>query len=323
MQTSETLSKTDPAAGYPVARSERFARVSAGIDCETPIPLLAIGRLKPEVFDRLHRAARFYLSRILSPDGRVLEEDEILDRIARQDPPFRNVTPTGMILPKNYSVLEFNLFMREFYSAMESLGFGQVVEAWHVPMHIRVKYPLSTEENLNRPRHAPEDLHADCWSGYSSQGITVLVPLLGDIENNNVGFYRPKRPFDAAWLSSPHLRGEKGMPFEDFERFEWAPQRGEVHMMDAALLHATKRNPNCGVRLSIDNICLPREDIPGEQPVIEAGRQGEIERHADLLEIGKSWIYAFPDGDEHRKESRSGTIDPTNFVKVPLPTRND
>ena len=48
-------------------------------------------------------------------------------------------------------LLHYNAFLT-FYK------FGNEYRCCHTPAHLRVKMP---EQDLNRPRHAPEDLHFD------------------------------------------------------------------------------------------------------------------------------------------------------------------
>jgi hypothetical protein len=299
------------------SRIERFDLLCRRFPGERPTPLMAAHRLEAHAFARLQWAARLFLSRVLRSPEPILEEEEIVEQFSRRREEIRNVTPTGMILPKNYSILEFNVLMREFYQAMGTLGIDDLIEVWQIPMHIRIKYPEARRENLDRPRHAPEELHCDSWSGYSTHGVTVLIPLLGDIEGNRVAFYRPRGGIDETWLG-PAVRKERPDLAPHYQEVPYGARRGEIQLFDAATLHATHRTPGCGIRFSIDNILVPRLRPEGSMEVIEAARRQEQLSHRELLEIGTARIFCFPDRDDQFKDTQEGAVDPTTFSSVRL-----
>lgn len=295
------------------ARHDRFDRFCNFMECRRPTPLVAVSRMSDDMFEQLNLAARLYLSKVLTHQSTLLSEEEILYRFQHQQDEIINVTPTGMILPKHYSILENNMLIREFYQAISSIGLDDIIRDWHIPMHIRVKYPIAREENVNRPRHAPEDLHFDSWSGYSTHGITCLIPIMGDITNNNVAFYKPLNSYEEAWLMPLESGGKIPNLADHYERVEFTPSFGDIQFVDTASLHATNREENCGVRISIDNILMPKLDIEGSHENIENPRKAEMLSHDFLRTIGTENLFIFPDGDHNRKDTKGGTIDPTTF----------
>jgi hypothetical protein len=298
-------------------RLKRFKKLFDGLPHSFPLPGVAVLKLSSDVFEDLRISSMLYLSKVLKLSAPELNEELLMKKFLAAQEALTNITPTGMILPKNYSILENNLLMNRFYRAIDSTGIGERIDRWQIPMHIRVKFPFAEESNLNRPRHAPEDRHIDSWSGYSSKGITTLVPLLGDVGNNCVEFFPYLSPhIDETWYSSPKTKeeqkrisanyAEKSVPV-DFVK-------GTIVMFDATVLHATCRTPDCGIRFSIDNIHMPKSDhYDGIVEAIEAPRVMEQMTHESLSKIGVDRLFYFPDSDDQRKDSLGGCIDPTNF----------
>jgi hypothetical protein len=299
------------------ARVRRMDMLCKRFDCRRPTPLVAIHRLDPTAFARLQCAARLYLSRVLKSATPILSEDEILEQFQERRAEIANVTPTGMILPKMYSTLEFNLLMAAFYLAISTMELDNLIRAWQIPMHLRVKYPFPTQENLDRPRHPPEDKHIDSWSGYSSHGITTLVPLFGDIRRNNVEFFEPLAGIDEGWLL-PVPKGADRRLETFYQPVTLAAELGDVIMFDAAALHATHREKDCGMRFSIDNIFMPTIAPAYSVEAVEAARVMEQMTHTDLLTIGRDIHFAFPSTDSDHKDTLGGSIDPTIFSVVSL-----
>ena len=164
-------------------RIERFSNIFEKKDLVSP--LIANIKLKKDSFNRIKNASILYLAKIMNLDY-FPDESTIMELIEKHE--FKNITPTGMILPKNYSSIEYNLFLREYYSAISELYFFNKLESCHTPAHLRIKWPKTRKSDLERPRHAPEELHFDSWSGYSSLGLTFLIGVIGDIEKNRVNF---------------------------------------------------------------------------------------------------------------------------------------
>jgi len=305
----------DGAEAYSL-RVRRFDRIASRFNCRRPCELVAVHRLDPAINEALKLATKVYLSRVLQAEHPILDEEEILGLLQDRRESLRNVTPTGMILPKRYSTVEYNHLMGAFYRAVDSLGFGDLIHNWQIPMHIRLKYPQATGDNLNRPRHAPEERHIDSWSGYSTCGVTFIVPLLGDTINNSVEFWRLKDPrtFREEWLVHQFDKTKEHAIAEFYEPVDFQLQPGEVFMFEAAALHATRRTADCGIRVSIDNIFTPFLGLDEAAiEVVSDQRRAEQLTHAELVEIGAGLLFLFPDADEDRRDTQGGTRDPITF----------
>lgn len=295
------------------SRMERFSNHLEGVPHKSPFPGIAIVQLHPAIFKDLQRATIAYLNKILQNEIPVFDEQKICDLFSRQL--FPCVTPTGLVLPKHYSALEFNMMMSKFYSAMNSFGLKDRIEKWQTPLRLRVKYSDLRDEEINRPAHASEDPHLDPWAGYSTRSITSLVPLVGDVENNRVVVYRPiSQDINDQDLCFPKTKEQQLKVREKYapEPFQVPYEKGTVILVDSSIVHATHRNPKCGIRFSIDTIYTPTGTT---EEIITPIRAGEQLYHRDLNKIGSKLYFQFPHGDEERKDTMGGTVDPT-FVKL-------
>ena len=305
-----------------IDRKKRFDAICSNIKCTRPTDLSAIVDIDEDMFENLKIASKIYLSKVLKSKKICLTDEEIIKKFSVENHKIPNITPSGMILPKRYSTLEYNLLMKTFYHTVsQTLMCDDKISKWHIPMHIRVKYPKTTEENLDRPRHASENIHMDSWSGYSSFGITCIIPLFGDVINNSLEFWRLKgENFDENWMFSPMESGDfnwkkHSQIIENYEKVSFKRKERQMFLFDASTVHATYRNQDgCGTRFSIDNILIPESDstVKSHEKVSKE-RQLETRAHGSLLKIGEQEIFNFPDTDKDIRDSKQGSTDPTNF----------
>ena len=271
-------------------------------------PLLAVIPVERSLYDNLKRSSIIYLSKVLGIKE-LPNDKEITDICTSRSNEFTNITPTGMILPKAKTSIEYNLLLRDYYLLIRSMYFADKFIECHTPAHIRVKWEEAQESNLNRPRHAPEEPHFDSWSGYSSQGITLILGLFGDIERNTIKFYTPRGRIDESWLiQGTKINSDKLL--DNYDAIKYSAPEGSIIAMDTALLHQTSRKEGCGTRFSIDNIFLTEKmmNIPEH---IEKYRKDELTKVDDLYELGsKNYYYCYHE-DEERKDTKGGAIDPT------------
>ena len=303
-------------------RKARFDSICANVKCSRPTELSAIVDIDEELFQSLKIASKIYLSKVLKSKNICLSDEEIIKKFSSENNKIANITPSGMILPKRYSTLEYNLLMKTFYRTVsQTLMCDEKIRKWHIPMHIRVKHPKTTEQNLDRPRHASENIHMDSWSGYSSFGITCIIPLFGDVINNSLEFWKLKgENFEENWMFSPMETGDfdwkkHSQIIENYEKVTFERKERQMFLFDASTVHATYRNQDgCGTRFSIDNILIPDADSHVKKyEKISKEREIETRDHLNLLKIGEEEIFNFPDTDQDIRDSKKGSTDPTNF----------
>jgi len=278
-------------------------------------PLIASIKLKSHLFEDIKNSSLAYLSSVLG-EGTKNNFDQVISNFQQAESGLKNVTPTGMVLPKINTSLEYNLLLRSYYKALREEYFFEKFSFCHTPAHLRVKWPTVKYADLNRPRHAPEEMHFDSWSGYSSHGVTLLLGVLGDVENNRVNFYSPNDHFQEKWLIKEHKPQEKEL-LRCYSQIDFIPPEGYLVLLDTAVLHQTYREQKADIRFSIDNIFIPKLGLDSVEN-IEYGRRLELTDPNLLCNLGSECLYFCDQNEGQIKDSRGGSIDPTSFKFISL-----
>jgi hypothetical protein len=294
------------------SRINRFERIFNKSDLISP--LIAAIKIPDKDFDSIKQATELYLNSILGTDS--LKDEDLISAYSLLGDGKGNVTPTGMILPKKDTSIEYNLFLRNYYRAISNLYFFNELSYCHTPAHLRVKWPAPKNSDLNRPRHAPEDLHLDSWSGYSSHGLTFLLGILGDTKRNRVNFYHPNQNFQESWLKQSNKPSINDLE-STYQLIDYVPAEQFLVIMDTAVLHQTFREPNAEIRFSIDNIFLSNVAMDTENHIEEA-RERELTKPALLAELGSKCFYFCNHNYQQIKDSKAGSIDPTSYTFIEI-----
>lgn len=282
-------------------RVEAFSQFGIGFDRVTPLTLC--WKIPERRFTALQGAVADFL-------GGVSQAE--LDRNRSTD---QNITPNGLVVPKRDKVLEYNLVVRRFAEIVNVMAIGRLVESWHVPLNVRVKYGELDPANLERD-HPTEHLHSDSWAGESAESVTVHVPLFGDTLHNRVAMAYPPPDFEESWLGPrpTYAEGSRDVAHR-YQPIDFTTPRGSLMLMDFATLHASTLTVGARTRVSIDTTFVLRK--PGvESEVVHPWRAEERVSHKVLSGIGETHLFYFPDGPEQRVDSRGGFKHPTNLRLV-------
>lgn len=287
------------------------------IACARPSPLVCLHTIESRLWDRLRMAAALYLS-VCLPDRRVLvDERALLDALERGRERIPNITPNGMIVPKRHTILEFNSLARAFADIVDSLGLGDLVISWHVPLNLRIKFGRPTAENTGRS-HETEVAHSDSWAGTYSDSVLVHLPVFGDLERNQLAFYEPPADFDESWLAPLPRFADGGDLAARYRRLDVTARAGQLVLADFATLHQSVRQPGAGARISIDTqFRLRRAPIPGAA-VPHPSRAAEYMPHEVVTGLGERYLLFFPDGAEQRVDNQGGFRHPSHWKLVEL-----
>lgn len=225
------------------------------------------------------------------------------------------VTPNGMIVPKRNTVIEYNMVVRSFARIMDRLGFGDLVESWHIPLNVRFKGSVVSELNMRR-KHPTEHAHSDSWAGESSESVTVHIPIMGDCQKNYVQMFYPDDEFKDAWLGPRKSYADGHELLTHYTPVNYITPMGGVAFMDFATLHASTRLENAGPRVSIDTTFVLKKDWMSEK--IHKWRKGERLSDSMLKTLGETHIFYFPDSPESQVDTRGGFKHPTKLKLVKI-----
>jgi hypothetical protein len=129
----------------------------------------------------------------------------------------------------------------------------KLLKKFRITPNIRIKFGIELEENKDRVLSTSWP-HSDAWVE-GPWGMNCYTPLLGDVENNNLIFWKPKdeENFNDDCLKTAATYEEMQWVLDEYELDnELSPLKGKVHISDYALIHATDRKEQCGTRVSMD-----------------------------------------------------------------------
>lgn len=300
------------------SRIADFGVLSGRFPCDKPSPLIAVHRIREDLWQGLRMATLLYMSRCLPGAPVIVDETELMERFVRQRGEIPNITPNGMIVPKRHTILEYNLLVRAFARVIDSLGIEDLVLSWHIPLNLRIKLSQPSAENLRR-HHPTEHIHSDSWAGESNESVTTHLPLLGDTERNHLVFYDPPADFQEEWLRPlPSYADGAGIAAR-YSPIAFVARKGTIVLADFAGLHASSRRPGAQARVTIDTTFhLHRRRLPDQEEIIHPWRVDERAPHRVLAGLGETHLFVFPDDVNRWVDSQGGFKHPSHLEIIEL-----
>jgi len=160
-----------------------------------------------------------------------------------------NITPNGLILPKQENIGAFNALQKEVAEAFAALGMGDCVARVQFPVNVRLQSGTPNQEVDSRPR-ASVKMHSDIWAGDPAGAILVFLSMLGDTAKAGIDFYEPAC-FPLSYVR-PLSDYDDGKPVVDggVRKLTSFHDKGWF-LVDPFLIHqTTKKAP--GYRISLD-----------------------------------------------------------------------
>ena len=245
-------------------RTERFRRMKSAWNLQRMHDLMLYHRPPETLLRDLRLSIMLYISKAFYFDF-IDDERGFLIRLDNNRKVRDNVTPNGGVVPKKEYQLEYNMVLRSWSKIMQNIvtNDSSLLSKFRMTPNIRIKFGTELEENVNRPLNTSHP-HSDAWVE-GPWAMNCFVPLLGDVKNNNLTFWKPSdtKNFTDEYLNVAATYEEMHWVLEHYQKDEnLSPKKGCVHISDYALIHATDRRPNCGTRISIDTTI-----VIGDHPV--------------------------------------------------------
>ena len=210
-------------------------------------------QIPSKIYLNLQNAIKLYISKALNFDL-VLEDKLFMDQVNKNRNYRKNVTPNGAVVPKKEYILEYNLFLDAWCSAVKEMisPNKELLKRFRLTPNIRIKYGLELEDNIGRGLDTAIP-HSDAWVE-GPWGMNCHLPILGDTEKNFLNFYKiiDDKEFTDDFLLTSDTYNDMQWVLKYYEEDKIIPQEGFINISDYALIHNTKRLPNCGTRISID-----------------------------------------------------------------------
>jgi hypothetical protein len=303
-----------------IIRKKNFKILLNNINCIKINDLMLEVIVPKNLIDNITYASRNYLSKCIQiKNNTFLKEDEIIKFFQKKNSSIKNITPNGMIVPKNEFTLEFNTIVKAYVDIINYCNITNFIKNFHFPPNLRIKYPKIKKSHMRR-KHPTEMLHADTWTGANHNWIASHIFLLGDVKNNNIQYVEPQKNFREEWLE-PLENSEQGIEIaKNFKKINYIPKKGSFILADASILHRSYRNNNCGTRISFDTgfdlrckykIKTHKNRIIKNIKVTNL-RKKETISNSQFLDVGKKTYFYFPDPVGVKTNSLGGFKHPSN-----------
>lgn len=171
-----------------------------------------------------------------------------------------NVTPNGLVLPKEENMLAFNLLQREANEAFAALGMNDRIARIQFPLNVRLQSGAPNPQSALRPRASTKP-HSDIWAGDPASGILVFLSVLGDPKHSGIRFFEP-REFPLSYVRTLEDYNE-GAPLIEGARELASFDTSGWFLADPYLIHQTTKN-GVGTRISIDFRFIPKDRVSSD-----------------------------------------------------------
>lgn len=236
------------------SRKERFKKINKAWGTNQIHDLFIDYTPPSELLEDLKFSIMLYISKAFYFDF-TNDENIFIERLDNARSIRTNITPNGGVVPKKEYQLEYNMVLRSWSKIIKNLTKAnpELIKKFRITPNIRVKFGNELEENIGRTLNTSWP-HSDAWLD-GPWGINCFIPLIGDVEKNNLAFYTliDENQFQDKFLDTAKTYEEKQWVL-DYYKFtpELFPKKGKIHLSDYALIHGSYREEGCGTRVSLD-----------------------------------------------------------------------
>ena len=278
--------------------------------------------LPKDLYENICIATKSYVAKCVDSENLILDERKLLKKLQLRKKLIKNMTPNGIIVPKNEIGLEFNILVKSYVDIIKFLNIENLITNFHFPPNLRVKFSKFEKKNKNR-KHPTEVMHADTWTGANPNWLAMHIFILGDIRNNHIRYAQPPKNFNENWLK-PLKSAKEGVEIsKKFKLINYVPKKGSLIIADASVIHQSFRKKNSGIRISLDtgfDIKMP--NLKSFQRTIvnkidvKKMRLKETINNDQFLNIGEKTYFHFPDSFKEKVYSKGGFKHPSNVSMV-------
>ena len=245
-------------------RIQRLRNVSAGFQLSEDLPLLKGFRLSSSERSAVETATAYFLYEFLrshNADFHDSLDGGFFERNATALSALPNVTPNGLVLPKEPNFLSYNILHKTISAIFASWHIDSWVHSVHVPINIRLVAGHGGPAIHARPR-ATTKPHSDIWAAEPANCVMIFFAVFGDYARTGIEFFEPRSfPKELMRPLDDFRQGEALM--KDAVQYKLSYPLGTVVLTDPFLLHRTMRN-NGGPRLSLDFRFLLKEKVASD-----------------------------------------------------------
>jgi len=287
-------------------RAQRLAGIFSGLKIRDNFPLLKSARLGEKWFEGLRTAVDHYLLTTLeafNSEGQFGDTSDIFGDHLKEIQSLPNITPNGLILPKQETYKAYNAFHAAVRAIFDELGLARHIEGVQTPINLRIVNGIPDATIDSRAR-ASVKMHSDMWAGEPANAVMVFLPI-----------YDAGGKIGIKWIEPMAFPTDFMRPLDDFDEgrhlidggseYDAGFHPGDLVMADPFLIHATQKNAQ-GARLSIDFRFTAAQKLESDAPA-PGTRQRSYYSYADWAEIGRSRLLS----TQARLEPFTGEDNPT------------
>lgn len=198
-----------------------------------------------------------------------------------------NITPNGLLLPKNENIWAYNIFHKVCAEVFSKYHFFSRIEKIQFPINIRI-VDGNRDPSLEKRSRASTKIHTDIWASEPSAALMGFLSLFGETDDISVRFFEPK------FIPQNMIK-----PLDDYDQareisenvIPYAHHLDEsgLFIVDPYLLHQTFLNSK-GLRLSIDMRFTPKSTLASDFFDGEERKKYFFPRN-EWCDIGKDKIF--------------------------------
>ena len=259
-----------------------------------------------------------YLSKCFNDDETITNEKKLLKKFIIKKKKLSNITPNGMIVPKNEISLEFNNIVKAYVEILKHMNIIDLIKNFHFPPNLRIKYPQVKKSHFSR-KHPTELMHSDTWTGANPNWCAIHFFILGDIEKNHIRYAYPPKNFKEQWLKPLKSSHDGKNISKEFKVVDYTPKQGSLIIADATIIHQSFRKKKAGIRISLDTgfdlkvkkLKTFERTVIGKHDVKKI-RDKETISKEDFFNIGKKTYFHFPHSFKQKVFHKGGFKHPTH-----------
>ena len=227
------------------SRTEWFTRFSerVGIVAPTPHELMTEVKIDDAQFKEIKDAVTRFIRAPLEGQEDLTSDQDLLETARQQ---LANLTPNGIVVPKQEIEPEFNQVQSSVVSWVKSLGVDDMLGTAFCLVAVRLVSGTIGSNELSRG-YSSLKLHSEVWNGEPLDMIGIHIPISGDLENTTVEFFQPPTDFEDKYFYLLDDYDQAKDLENDCQMYPAPLKFGHAYFVDVIVPHKTVKN-NGGAR---------------------------------------------------------------------------
>ena len=196
--------------------------------------------------NELRSLIKIYIKENLEMSGIKVKkiDTNFINKYENQINKILTLSKNGAIYPKDETQLIYNLIVNYILKSIKNI----------LPYIEKINYPTIRFKTKNKSSNgfSTDKLHSDGWSSGKTSDAVISFPILGDIKNNNVDFYKLNKVKKSFFSEKKNYDNTKNLygkikKIYNLKNSKWV-------IFDHSILHRTNAKDKCKPRVSVDMI---------------------------------------------------------------------